>query len=245
MRALVASLLSLGACSAPASQPSLSSSHPAPAPVARDTPSPSIAWQDTRFVTARLPAVARDASLAVVAVDDGDGGRGFPNLRIEVRDRSDVVTATRQLLESSDYEALAPDGAPGAELARRITDGNAQLSDLHARHDLVPTTPLELEDPRQTEALPIVATGDDGLEVRWEAPRVVVRRAGKQLASIDGSAWLPAPGKRCPTCEPCSNPAFLAGVSKAPGIDVAVVELGFNGTDLCWEPGHQFHVVAW
>src|SRR5439155_9304333 len=93
-------------------------------PAARDTPPPSIDWKDQRFAFARLPAIARGGELAIVSVVDGDGGRGYPNLRLELRDRSDKVLQTIQILVSNDFEKLVPNGAPSAELARRIADAN-------------------------------------------------------------------------------------------------------------------------
>jgi hypothetical protein len=245
MRATLVCALAAAACSGSSPPPPLSSHHEAPPAVRRDTPAPHIGWAEHRFALAGLPAIAADGSLAVVAVDDGDGGRGYPNLRIEVRDRGDRVIEKRQILLSDDYERLVPGDDPGPELARRIADANTALADLHARHDLQTAVPLELEDPHETERLPITATGDDGLEVAWQAPRIVVRRGTEALATVDGSAWLPRAGKRCPACEPCANPAFLGAVTKSPRVDLVVVELAFSGTDTCWEPGHQFHVVAW
>ena len=119
MRALL--LAALAACGTPAGRAlPLSGQHEELPAIARSTPAPAIAWARIAVRVAGLPAIARDRSLAVVAVVDSDGGRGFPNLRIEIRDRSDRVIDKRQILESNDFEQLAPDGKPNAELEHRI-----------------------------------------------------------------------------------------------------------------------------
>lgn len=248
MRAMLACALAAVACSStssPRPRAQLSSHQVTLPPLHRDTAAPHIGWAEHRFDVIGLPAVAADGALAVVAVDDGDMGRGYPNLRVEIRDRGDRVIEKRQLLTSDEYERFVPGDEPGPELARRIADANALLADLHARHDLLPMAPLTLEAPDEAAWLPVTARGDDGLEVAWDAPRIVVRKGTKTLATVDGSAWLPRPGKACPACQPCENPAGLGGVTKNGRANVVVVELAFSGTDTCWEPGNQFHVVAW
>jgi hypothetical protein len=43
----------------------------------------------------------------------------------------------------------------------------------------------------------------------------------------------------------CSNPAFLSGAYHATEINALVVDIGYKGTDTCWEPSDQLHVIAW
>jgi hypothetical protein len=215
--------------------------HIEPAP--RDTPAPSIDWKDTRFAVARLPALARGGEVAVVAVEDGDGGRGFPNLRLELRDRSDRVLQSIQVLVSNDFEKLAPDGKPGNELARRIADANHELAVQHGLHDLVPLHALEIQKPTD-QSDPHLAIGD-GLDVDWSKDHlhVFVHNQDRPFITLDGKAWLAKPQPL--SGGTCENPAFLAGAYHVDEEKAIVLELGYRGTDTCWEPGHQWHVVAW
>lgn len=246
MRALLA--IVLVACSAPpASSPApvLAGRAERPAP---SGPAPRIRWSAGQFDTSSLPAIARDGSLAVVAVSDSDGGRGYPNLRLEVRDRGDRVVETHVIMVSNEAEALIPDSVhAGPELERRIAAANDKLAALHAQNDLVTMRafdfspdPFGPSQPARSAGLTVTFGPDHVLRVRARD-----RRAEKTVAKIDGKSWLAPSGPRCPGCEPCENPAYLAGVYQADGIDAVVVRIAYQGTDLCWEPGDQLHVIAW
>ena len=240
----------LGACGGGAPHPARpiasSTLAPADAPVvARATTAPSIAWAGTYgpWKLDGLPAVARGGELVVLPVIATDGGRGYTNLRLEIRDRGDRVVRSLQVLSSDEVERLAPDGKPGPELARRIADANRELAVLHGEHDLVAMHALEVQPPADGGAKHL-AIGD-GLDVDWDGDHLHVFRhnADRSFITLDGHAWLAHP--RATAAGPCSNPAFLANAYHAPEISVLVVELGFTGSDLCWEPGNQPHVVAW
>lgn len=218
-------------------------------PARRATPAPAIDWKDTRFAVRGLPAIARGGELAVVAIEDSDGGRGYPNLHLEVRDRADHVVETLPVMVSNDFEKLVPDAQhPTPELAKRIADVNRRLAALHDAHDLVAMAPLEMMKTGD------LARGDD-LAVEWVGDRLLVERQPaadapvQRLARRDGTPWLAVQGQRCAQCPPCDNPAYLAGAYHADientFMPVVVVEIGYHGSDTCWEPGHQWHVVAW
>jgi hypothetical protein len=49
-----------------------------------------------------------------------------------------------------------------------------------------------------------------------------------------------APGR-----DQCENPAKLGHAWVDADRRVALVEVIYNGTDLCWEPSPQLHVVSW
>lgn len=206
---------------------------------------PAIAWRDNSFVIERLPAVARAADVVVVPLRENDAGRGFPNLRLELRGRNDRPTSTIQVLNSNDYERLAPGGVAGPTLVQRITSANAQLEQLHATHHLVAMRPLELQTGG-ADRDPHIAVGD-GLEVDWTDNRLVVvaRDANRVVASANGQGWLVPPHPSCASCDPCENPAFLGAIYHAPAINLIVAQIRYRGTDACWEPSDQFHVVAW
>jgi hypothetical protein len=245
MRTLALVLLALAACGgSPAPPPEVLSSH-ASEPLARDTAAPKITWADNTFVTATLPAVARAAEITVVALRDHDGGRGYPNLEIEVRDRNDKTIQSITILIPNEYETLAPDGKPGDVLAKRIEAANAELAKLHGVHDLVPMKPLDLQKPADGSD-PHLAIGDN-LDVDWNKDHLHVfpHNVDRPVTTVDGHGWLAPSHTSCAGCGVCENPAFLGAVYHAPAINIVVVEIRYHGTDTCEEPGDQPHVVAW
>lgn len=231
MRALAA--VALAACSS--STPATLTGHAEPRPVLG--PAPQIAWhagQHPPFELTRLPAVARTGDVAVMPLQDNDAGRGNLNLRLEVRDRADRVVDKIEVMTVDEYEQFVPDGEqPTLPLNNRIADANRKLADLHSQHDLVAMRGFE------TEADGLVVTFDAAHELH------VRPRSGADLATVDGTGWLAKPGQRCAQCPPCDNPARLSGFYKAPGINVVVVRIAYSGTDTCWEPPDQLHVIAW
>lgn len=232
------------------------------------TSGPRVQWRDNAFVTDGFPAVARSGQIVVVALRENDAGRGFPNLRIEIRDRTDRATAAPavagapapslpeqststsaanafDVLNSNEYETLAPAGEATAALHRRITAANVALDNLHAAYDLVAMTPLELQRASDNTD-PNLAIGN-GIAVQWRGDRLEVSRppSANVVTSRDARPWLIPPQPSCAQCAPCENPAFLGAVYYAAPIRVVVAQIRYRGTDACWEPSDQFHVVAW
>lgn len=205
----------------------------------RTTPAPHIAWRDNAFGTDALPVVARAAEVAIVAVRELDGERGFPNLKLEVRDRTDKTIQTITILNSNEYETLAPGGAASTTLQQRIDAANVELARLHDLHDLVAMKPLEIQAPTDN-TFPHLAIGD-GVDVDWSSDHVHVFRhnSDRQVVTVDGKAWL------APVRPSCDNPAFLRAAFHAPELAVVVVQLAYRGSDSCGVPSDQFHVVAW
>jgi hypothetical protein len=244
MRALAIAMLA--ACSSSASSPPSTTpvAQTAELPPDRETPAPSIDWKDGAFVTTGLPAIARHGEVLVLAYRDSDQARGFPNLRIEVRDRHDATVWKVPVMLPTEYEQLSPDGTITPALALRIGHANAELVRLHGIHDFVPMHALELLQPAEGD--PHLATGD-AIDVDWDADHLHVFRhnSDRAIMTRDGVAWLVADHQPCPKCDVCKNPAFLANVFHAPETDAVLVELGYKGTDTCLQPSDQFHVVAW
>lgn len=201
------------------------------APIAKNTATPTggappqIEWAQNRFAWTKLPAIARDRSLAIVPLVDNDGGRGFPNLRIELRDKFDRTTQGINVLTPNEYERLVVDDKPTKQLEARIVTANQQLVQLHAAHDLVAMTVV---DPASLG----VTYADSKLTIT-DGP------------VVDGTPWKAPAGKRCAQCDPCENPEFLKNVYAAPGINAIVVDIGYRGTDTCWEPADQWHLIVW
>ncbi|MDB4957587.1 MAG: hypothetical protein JWO36_5156 [Myxococcales bacterium] len=204
-----------------------------------------VSWQGSKFVLAGLPAVAHAGEIAVVAVEDSDGGRGFPNLRLEVRDRTDNVIQKMPVMISNEYETLAPDGKPGPTLTKRIADVNRELATLHGVHDLQPMHTLELQ--ATTDAADKHLAIGDSLDVDWSGDHLHVfpHNTDKPVATVSIGPWLVHDIKRAPATLACSNPAYLSNAYHATDISLLVVEVGYHGTDTCWEPGKQLHVVTW
>ncbi|HEY5926485.1 MAG TPA: hypothetical protein VIV11_32585 [Kofleriaceae bacterium] len=243
MRAAFAAL-AVVACSAPSpsSPPPLSGRKVTVAPT---TPAPRINYRNAELDFPRLPAIARSGKLIVCALEDNDGGRGNPNLRLEIRDRGDRLVEKLVVMTPSELDTLVPDGSNASPmLDERIAAANRKLGELHADHDLITMQDVPISadklgstHPARGDSVVITFDTDYKLRVRSDDSRM--------LATVDGSSWRAPSGKRCAQCEPCDNPAYLAGAYKAPGIDVIVVRIRYQGTDTCWEPPDQLHVVAW
>lgn len=229
-------LAMIAACSGtpdPVSGPSNEAAH-------RASPAPQIAWGNNAFVTDSFPTVARAGELVVVAVSERDGERGYPNLRVEVRDRGDHTVQTIQLLNSNEYEQLAPGGTPGRTLVDRIAAANTELVKLHDLHDLVVMKKLEVQ-PASDNALAHLAIGD-GLDVDWGGDHLHIFRhnSDRAVAIRDAKGW------QAPPHNACDYPAFLANAYHVPEITVIVIELHYRSpSDMCGVPSDQLHVVTW
>ena len=215
--------------------------HPEPAKP-RATPAPSIAWADGKFALTAC-RVARGGEVIVVPNLGGDAGRGFPNLKLEIHNRSDKTIQTIDVMTSNEYQQLAPAGAATPALAKRIAAANAELVRQHDLHDLVAMHALELQKPADGGEQHAIG---DSMDVDWNRTHLHVMHSNTdhELTTYDGTPWLVKDHKPCPGCTPCENPAFLDGVYHAEDINVLVVQIGYRGTDTCWEPADQMHVVV-
>ena len=207
---------------------------------------PSISWGDNTFAENGLPAVAAGGEVVAFAVHDSDGGRGYPNLRIEIHDRTDKLLQTIPVMISNDFEKLVVDGKPTAELAQRIEHANTELARLHAVHDFAAMQPLELQ--ATTDGSDKHLAIGESVDVDWGGDHLHVfhHNTDKPIVTMPVAKWLVPDHKPCPACEVCDNPAYLANVYRAKLVaSLILVEIGYHGTDTCWEPGHQLHVVTW
>jgi len=243
---LLAALAACGGTSPKSATPAAVDNHPPP-PRERDTPPPSIAWSDadSKFELTGLPAVAKGGEIAIVPISGGDAGRGYPNLRLEVHDRSDHTIQTIPVMTSNEFENLAPGRVASPTLKKRIADANTELARLHGVHDLAPMHKLELQEP--PDGGPKHLAIGDGFDVDWNTDHLHVlhHNTDHDLVVLDGKPWLAKDHAPCPNCTPCENPAFLDGVYHAEGVNLLVVQIGYRGTDMCWEPADQMHVVTW
>ena len=239
-RAPIAIAALVGACGSPRA-PATSPSPTSPAP-SSTSPAPSITWSEDGFDERGLPAIAKDGSVVAIAVRDNDGGRGFPNLHLELRDRRDALVRTIDVLAANRYETDVVAGKALAALVARSDAANAELAQLHGAHALVMMQALPVENSE--DGADQIARAD-AISLRWRSPTLEIA-AGATRTTRAGASWLAKPGARCAQCPPCDNPAYLAGAFVAPSVPgVALVQIGYRGTDTCWEPSDQFHVVTW
>ncbi len=200
-------------------------------------PAPKVSWSDSGFELSGLPAVAADGSKLLVPVMLEDGGRGFPNLTVEVRDRADAVLHQQVVLA---IDGAAMDQPPPSDAA--IADANDYVARNHADLNWQPMSALENGRDEDTGEYRDVVSGD-GVELTWAAPRLTVKAGGVVVFDREFPSWEAEP--QAAGDEPCSNPSYLGSVDLDAARKVAVVEISYQGTDTCWEPDSQHHVVAW
>jgi hypothetical protein len=226
--------LVIAACGGAAPAPP-STSTPA-APVAPAGPAPAAQWTGSDVATSGLPAVASDGSAVVIAHRDNDGGRGNPNLTLIEKDRSDREVSRLVVLTPSDIDH---EGA--AQIAARFVRAAAWLRERHEARRLVAMTALARSDE-----LPGAARGP-GITLRWVPGQLVLEREGRPpVIRPTPASWLAPDRAMCHGCtERCENEAFLAGGHVDPERAIALIVISYRGTDICWEPSSQHHVVAW
>ena len=252
MRPLPVLLLSLAACGGPVKPVALGNvAGHGGAP----GPAPTIAWSGGaptdygEFKTTGMPAVADDGSRALIAWRQDDGGRGYPNLRLQVVDRADQVVDARVVLDADQVEAMAE--ASTVEVAAHnqyLADSNGAL-----RWRPLAAAPVEADAAGGVEADAyggsawVSALGD--VTVRFDiTAHLVIAQGGKVVVDQVMTAWLAKDHlmyEGAGADEVCSNPIYLDTVHADGGRRLAVIGVEYHGNDSCWEPTGQFHVVAW
>ena len=220
-------------------------SHPAPAPLqgSAGTPTtpepttPSVAWIDNGFDIPGLPAATGDGTRIIVAEIESDGGRGSPNLRIVSRDRSDGIVEKITILKIDEVDAMFDKEGRHPKLDARISAANTWLANLHRTATLSPLPRLEVD---AADAYTQHSASAGPVVLDWAKDVLTIRR-DKQLVTSH-----PTPATwRAADHDGCSNPAKLGGAWVDLERKVALVEIAYNGTDMCWEPTAQQHVVSW
>ena len=60
------------------------------------------------------------------------------------------------------------------------------------------------------------------------------------------ASWLATDYPMCGSCsDVCHNDAFLGGGYVDLARAALIVVIAYRGTDLCWEPSSQEHIVTW
>lgn len=226
--------LGLAACGSQAPAPLTGRATPA-----SSAPAPAVRWTERDVATTGLPAIASDGHAVVIAHRDNDGGRGNPNLTLIEKDRGDQIVRRMVVITAGEVESLAPD-----QIAARFADANRWLGERHAADRLVAMTALVVDRPGSAGA--DTARGG-GVTLRWTPSQLALELPGAAaLQRTTPASWLAADRPMCNGCaEVCHNDAFLAGGHVDVERAAALVVIAYRGTDTCWEPSSQHHVVAW
>nr|MDQ3366875.1 hypothetical protein [Myxococcota bacterium] len=168
-----------------------------------------------------------------------------------IKDRRDHETERFVVLAADEADGMVSASGPIPALRTRLTRANGRLVALHALHDLRPLTALATAAPEApVTGTPRHARGAD-LAITWDTRRLTIRGGvtGADAVLLDTTtptSWLVADRPMCAGCpETCSNPAFLRAAHADAARAVAVLTISYGGTDLCWEPSSQHHVVSW
>jgi hypothetical protein len=235
-----------GGAAAPAKIPAGVARAEAPVPVVRLSVDPSDKQHE------HLPALTLDGEqLAWVRMSSGGGP---PDVHLVVRD-TDGDEITRELVlvraEEQEWDQDGQSTLDPKVLAAREREANAWFSARRwARLDAFTMAPDEADDAPWDIARS-ASLGD--LVVEYDEPKLVIRRGGRVVVDRQVPEWS-APRQRSdalcddptpvdPSCT-CSNPAFLTGVQADSARTVLVVWLDFYGTDSCWEPPSEPHLVV-
>jgi hypothetical protein len=208
-------------------------------------PAPRLSVEESIFETSRLPAVTADGAAVLLGIQDHDGARGFLNYRFELRDRGGAKLAEHVVLTTEEAYAMDESSGEVPLLQRRIADANRWLEQQHAQRRFTPLTPLEVE-PGEEIASSFRATGPGGVLLEWRQNRLKLTQAQRPLLDrATPETWLAQDRERPGGHGACHNPAFLSQAAVSLSHKLALVVVGFGGTDTCWEPEPGYHVVAW
>lgn len=252
MRTLPLLLLSLAACGGAPKPSALGNAAGYGGPPG---PAPTLAWSGGspidggEFKTTGMPAVADDGSRVLIAWVMGDGGRGFPNLRLQVVDRDDRVVDTRVVLDADQVEAMTESSTVDVAAHNQyLADSNGTL-----RWRPLATAPVEGEAEPGAEPDPMFASawssqlGDVAIRFAVDG-HLVIEQGGKVVVDEVMAGWLTKDHpmyEGASADEMCQNPIYLQSVQLDGGRRVAVLGVEFHGNDTCWEPSGQYHVVGW
>lgn len=224
-------------------------------------PAPTVAWQATSdgdfsgdFVITGAPGLSADGSRVLLAKRGEDGARGAPNLALEVRDRDDRQLAHLVVMTPEQGEAYGG-GAETPAAPPDLGPANAWIAGEHAKANFAPMTATDAVEGTETEAQeqagevpPRLATVGALVVSFDEGAHLIITDGGKPVLDRTMSAWQPPSYPMYEGAGPdeqCFNPVYLQRVYVDAAHHLAVLEVAFRGTDTCWEPDDEFHVVTW
>lgn len=224
-------------------------------PVGPLGPSPTVAFDASAgdfgaFQTTGLPAVSHDGTRVLIEVVDNDGGRGAPNLTLAVRDRADAKLAEHVVLTADDAAGSPDDGGEPSVVAPDLTAANAWIGEQHRAAGFTALAAGTVDSDAESileQTKWTVAVGDATITLDQDA-HLAVTQGGKQVVAKTMSAWI-APSypmyEGAPADEQCSNPLYVDAAFVDPAHRLALLRVAYIGTDSCWEPASELHVVAW
>jgi hypothetical protein len=215
---------------------------PAPSTLPSATPANPPAPAQASWLDA-LDAIDDDGKTVAIANHFSLAPRGDERLLLDLIDVATDRLVRRVIVSDPDH---FDSNAGGEAKARRV---------LAERHWSKLTTYDVEEDPgapvRQGGlGAPLRANraSGEGLAIEYREPVLVVRDAatGAEILRRTERTWSKSGGSRCPGCGYC--PAPLANLDDVRGDrtrHVLLVGIAFQGgTDICWEPPDEAHVVV-
>ncbi len=233
----VAALTPPVATTLPEVPPPMASSAPCSASAASEAapPPPQPSWRDG------LPAVSDDGTTIAVANDVSLGARDESRVQLDLIDAARDEVVRRIIVFDPDF----PMARSGEPKARRVLAERSWVKLSAAVVEEDPGSPVRRGGVGA--ALRSNRASGDGLSLEYREPVLVVRDAttGVELLRKAEPRWSEKPGPRCPGCGDC--PAPLANVTqvwsdRAHGLLLVAVGF-FGGSDVCWEPPEEYHVV--
>jgi hypothetical protein len=197
------------------------------------------------------PSITKDGTTIIVPFNLDDGARGWTGLRLDVVGRNGKATKSLPIIEWGEDPA-APTAKSLARDSKRLIAANAFLDDLDRRKQLQPMTVITYTDESThthvvsaTEGVAFVAdlspTGTLTLTPPGHAPVVRHDRAWRTQPSSADKRRIEADPKGIA----CFNARRLSRIAVDLPRRAAVIDLGYDGNDSCWEPSHDYVVVTW
>lgn len=192
------------------------------------------------FVLTGLPAVSADGAVVLLPLEEVVAGPHAPNLTLVEKGRDDHEVGRHVVMTVAEAtgETAAPKDLPGA---------NHWLAAEHQTHDWRALTAFPEPERSDDEGSPDHAAQGD-VAVQWTEGHLTVTAGGKTVVDGKHDDWLVKPYKMAcgDDCDDmCSNPSMLGGVAGDLAHRLLVVTIAYHGTDTCWEPSPQLHVVTW
>ena len=253
MRNLSVLLVSLAACGGGSKSTSLGHTAGAGGPPG---PPPSITWtggapdDGGSFQVEGLPAVSDDGDRVLVGWQMGDGGRGYPNLRLVVVDRADQTLDTRVVLDADAIDEANLTTVDVAPHNQFLTESNQAERWRPLAAATVADAPASDGDDDGDSMYPSQQTATLGdVEVRFDdEAHLVIAQGGKVLVDTVKKDWRAEKRPMYEGAGPedtCSNPSYLGEAYVDVARRLAVIGVEYRGNDACWEPSGEYHVVTW
>lgn len=170
-----------------------------------------------------LPALTTDRRNLVVATVDGDGGRGNPNLRIDLLRSADGASVRALPVATADEWDAWDEAARAAHVKPRLDAVNALLAQGVTSLERVPSAAGEQANQQ---------LHGGGYDFAARDGKLVVARAGQTVATLPLPA-MEKPGKGCRGVNgPYVDGLWLEAGATSP---VLAVRVAYHGNDTCGE----------